>query len=71
MCIAEVVELYESLSPVVKHFSYSIKNKEALNSAMELLNMTPKHLLSWCGTQMAHFLDACTQINKVKSITAL
>ena len=71
MCIAEVVKLYESLPTIVNHFSYSIKNKEALNSAMELLNMTPKHLLSWCSTQMAHFLDACTQINKVKSITAL
>ena len=59
-CIAEVVELHEKLSPVVKHFSYSIKNKEALNRAMELLNMTAKHLLSWCVTQVAHFLDACT-----------
>ena len=46
MCIAEVFELYEGLSPVVNYFSYSIKNKEALSSAMELLNMTPKHLLS-------------------------
>ena len=34
MCIAEILELYESLSPVVKHFSYSIKNKESLNSAV-------------------------------------
>ena len=65
MCIAEAAELYESLSPVVKDFSCSIKNKETLNGAMELFNMTPKHLLSWCGTQMAHFLDACTQISKV------
>ena len=38
MCIAEVVELHESLSPVVKQFSYSIKNKKTLNSTMELLN---------------------------------
>ena len=62
MCIVEVVELYESLSLVVKHFSYSFKNKEALNSVMELLNMKPKHLLSWYNTQMAHFLDPDTQI---------
>ena len=68
MCVAEFVELYETLSPEVKHFSYSIKNKEALNSAMELLNMTPKHFLPWCGTQMAHFLDACTQIRYNQSL---
>ena len=51
MCIVGIVELYESLSLVVKHFSYSFKNKEALSS-----------LLSWCNTQMAHFLDPGTQI---------
>ena len=28
MCIAEVVELYKSLSQVVKHFCYSTKNKK-------------------------------------------
>ena len=65
MCVDEMVELYESMSPVVKHFSYSVKNRETLARAMELLEMTPLHLLSWCGTRMAHFLDASLQINKV------
>ena len=62
MCIAEVIELYKILSRDVTHFCYSIKNKknkEALNGAMKLVNMTPKHILSWCGTQMTHFLGAC------------
>ena len=36
MCILKVVELHENLSLVLKHFSYSIKNKEALNSALGL-----------------------------------
>ena len=44
MCVLEAVELYESLSLVLKYFSYSIKNKKALNSPMKLLNMTLKHL---------------------------
>ena len=66
MCVDEMVELYAlSMSPVVKHFSYSAKNGETLDRAMELLEMTPLHLLSWCGTRMAHFLDASLQINKV------
>ena len=64
ICIAEVVESYESLFAVVKHFSHSTEDKEALNTSMELLDMTPKHLLSWCGKRMAHFLDACTQISQ-------
>ena len=65
MCVDEMFELYESMSPVVKHFSYSVKNRETLDRAMELLEMTPLHLLSWCGTRMAHFLDASLQIKKV------
>ena len=65
MCVDEMVELYESMSPVVKHFSYSVKNRETLDRAMELLEMTPLHLLSWCGTRMAHFLETSLQINKV------
>ena len=65
MSVPEVVELYESMRPVVKHFSYSVKDKELLDCAMEILDMTPFHLLSWCGTRMAHFLDASVQTNKV------
>ena len=26
---------------------------------------TPLHLLSWCGTRMAYFLDACELFNEV------
>ena len=63
MCVDEVKELYESLAPMIKHLSYSVKNKDAFERAMETSGRTPQHLLSWCGTHMAHFLDACELFN--------
>ena len=58
MNVPEVTTLYECLRTVIKHFECSVKNKETLDS-MEILGMTPLHLLSWCRTRMAHFLNSC------------
>ena len=35
-----------------------MKNKESLNQAMKMLQMTHFHLFSWCATRMCHLLDA-------------
>ena len=59
MNVPEVTVVYECLRTVIKHFEQSIKNKETLDQAMEILDMTPLHLLSWCQTRMAHFLKSC------------
>ena len=59
MSIVEIMEYYESLSPTVKNFSHSMKNKETLDQAMKMLQITPFYLLSWCATRMCHFLDSC------------
>ena len=59
MNVAEVSMLYECLRTVVKHFESSIKNKELLDEAMEILELQPLHLISWCQTRMGHFLKAC------------
>lgn len=32
---------------------------------MQIVGLTPIHLLSWCGTRMTHFLDVCVQIERV------
>ena len=37
MCVDEVKELYESLAPVIKHFSF------AFDRAMEMSGSTPLH----------------------------
>ena len=58
MSVVEIKEYYEALSPIVRNFSYSMKNKESLDQAMKMLQMTPFRLLSWCATCMYHFLDA-------------
>ena len=59
MNVAKVSMLYECLRTVVKHFESSIKNKELLDEAMEILELQPLHLISWCETRMGHFLKAC------------
>ena len=59
MNVPEVTTLYECLSMVIKHFESSIKNTETLDQYMEILEMTPLHLLSWCQIRMAHFLKSC------------
>ena len=65
MCVEEVKTLYSTLRTVIKHFELSVKNKEKLDECMEILGMTPIHLLSWCSTRMAHFLEACVRFNKM------
>ena len=59
MIVAEVSMLFECLRAVVKHFESSIKNKELLDEAMEILELQPLHLISWRQTRMGHFLKAC------------
>ena len=56
--VVEIKECYEFFSPIVKNFSYSMKNKERLFQAMKMLQIPPFHLLSWCPMRMCHFLDA-------------
>ena len=63
MNVAEVSMLYERLRTMVKHFESSIKNKELLDKAMEILELQPLHLISWCQTRTGHFLKACKVFN--------
>ena len=57
MNVAEVSTLYECLRTVIKHFESSIKNKELLDEAMEILKLQLLHLTS--SYQTRHFLKAC------------
>ena len=65
MSIEAVKEAYAVLGSVVRHFGRSVKNKESLDKCMRILEMKEVHLISWCGTRMAHFLDACTLFSEV------
>ena len=56
--VPELTVLYETIRTVVKHFEGSIKNQEILEQAMENLELSPIHLISWCQTRMGHFLVA-------------
>ena len=65
MCVDQVKTLYNCLRTIIKHFESSVKNKERLDQCMGFLEMTPIHLISWCGTRMVHFLEACVVFNKL------
>ena len=62
----EVKTLYESLKPVVKHFKFGSKSKELLDNCMAAPEMSHGiHLMTWCATRMAHFLEACKRFDEL------
>ena len=65
MCVDQVKTLCNCLRTIIKHFESSIKNKERLDQYMGFLEIKPIHLISWCGTRMEHFLEACVVFNKL------
>ena len=66
MSVNEVKTLYESLKLVVKHFKFSSKSKELLDNCMAALEMSHGiHLMTWCATRMAHFLEACKRFDEL------
>ena len=59
MSVEEVKSLYLSLRSVVKHFHCSVKSKELLDKALEMVEIEKGiHLISWCSTRIGHFLTA-------------
>ena len=64
MSVEEVKSLYLSLRSVVKHFHCSVKSKELLDKALEMIEIEKGiHLISWCSTRIGHFLTACDKAN--------
>ena len=65
MSVEKVTLLYTTLRSVTKHFEMSPKSKEILDKCFEILDMSSISVISWCGTRMAHFLDACEVMGKI------
>ena len=61
----QVTRLYNTIQSVIQHFETIVKNKETLNKCLSILELSPLKFLSWCGTWMAHFLDACEFFSKM------
>ena len=57
MNVLEVTTLCECLKMVIKPFESSVKNKETLDQYMEILEMTPLPILSWCLNSHGPFLE--------------
>ena len=65
MSVEQVTLLYPCLKTVTKHFTNSCKSKEQLDKAMCMLELKPIHMLSWCATRMAHFMEACVSFDDI------
>ena len=65
MCVKSVKTCYESLRSIVNHFTLSSQSKDLLDESLRMLELKPIHLLSWCNTRMAHFLDACERFDTI------
>ena len=61
----QVTRLYDTIQSVIQLFETIVKNKETLNKYLSILELSPLKFLSWCGTWMAHFLDACEFFSKM------
>ena len=45
MSVPEVTSAYDTLKPLVKHFQFSLKSKEQLDKAMNVLQLTKLNLI--------------------------
>ena len=65
MSVGAVKSCYEHFRPIVNHFALSSQSKDLLDESLRMLELKPIHLLSWCNTRMAHFLDACERFDTI------
>ena len=59
MSVLKVVRFAEALQPILRNFTLSGKNSSMLNDALEIMEMKPIKLMTWCPTRMANVLDCC------------
>ena len=59
MSVLKVVRFAEGLQPILRNFTLSGKNSSMLNDALEIMEMKPIKLMTWCPTRMANVLDCC------------
>ena len=65
MSVVGTKECYESLSPIVKNFSYSMKNKERLDQVMRTLVQHHKHARNKTDTEVLQGIkDSLTNIRQ-------
>ena len=61
----KVMTFYECIRTIIKHFQCSVKDTEILDTFVAILELGERHLISWCATRMAHFLEACDVLNSI------
>ena len=61
MSIPEVVTFTSGIKPILKHFQLSGKSSALLQQCLEIMDMKPSKLMTWCPTWMVNLLECNTQ----------
>ena len=65
MSVPEVVTFPSGIKPILKHFKLSGKGSALLQQCLEIMDMKPFKLMTWCPTQMANLLECSTRTVKI------
>ena len=62
MNFPDLSEFIPTLQAILRHFQLSGKSTALLNKALEMMDITTIHMMTYCPTQMSYLLTASTQI---------
>ena len=65
MSVPEVVTFASGIKPILKHFKLSGKSLASLQQCLEIMDMKPFKLMTWCPTRMANPLECSARILKM------
>ena len=65
MSVPEVVTFASGIKPILKHFKLSGKSSALLQQCLEIMDMKPFKLMTWCPTRMANLLECSARTVKI------
>ena len=65
MSVPEVVTFASGMTPILKHFKLSGKSSALLQQCLEIMDMKPFKLMTWCPTRMANLLECSARTLKI------
>ena len=65
MSVPEVVTFASGMTPILKHFKLSGKSSALLQQCLEIMDMKPFKLMTWCPTRMANLLECSARTSKI------
>ena len=65
MSVPKVVTFASGIKPILKHFKLSGKSSELLQQCLEIMDMKPFKLMTWCPARMANLLECSARTAKI------